>query len=203
MFDHAFLEVVDAMRRGLSGALLERDEAEERLQVDILLGDVGWDCCYSLPGEGDPPRVRADIALDWPAWSQSLFRAATLGEATDDQPELGVELVLRIQRLARAVGTDGLRSILEVLPSESPALGSATLERLGPVLEEAFEDELSTAHPAVEVTYEGSVTVDGGFRGDPSGRDEQFAAFGRWVASSLVRLADLRFEYLPPEAEAS
>lgn len=43
-------------------------------QVDVLLGDVTWETSYGLPGEGSPPRVQADITLDWPTWSQTADR---------------------------------------------------------------------------------------------------------------------------------
>ena len=39
--------------------------------VDVLLGDVTWETSYGLPGEGLPPRVQADLTLDWPTWAQT------------------------------------------------------------------------------------------------------------------------------------
>ncbi|MGH9208584.1 MAG: hypothetical protein ACRD1G_18875, partial [Acidimicrobiales bacterium] len=66
MLDHALLDVIAGFRRAFEAALLQRQALEERFQVDVLLGDVSWETSYSLPGEDTPPRVRADLSLDWP-----------------------------------------------------------------------------------------------------------------------------------------
>src|SRR5256885_17266299 len=117
MLDHVFMDAIGALREAFDGALLERHAQEERLQVDVLLGDLSWETSYSLPGEGVPPRVRADISLDWPTWSQSTYRSWSIGEPTDDQPEVGIEIVLRIQRLA---SEPQLEDVLGVLPEPRP-----------------------------------------------------------------------------------
>jgi hypothetical protein len=202
MLDHAFFEVVGSFRRALAAALLEDSAAEQRLAADVLLGDLGWETSYSLPGEGIPPRVRADLAVDWSTWSQSVYRSILLGEASDELPELLIEMVFRVQRLADPVARPQLEAIVSTLPAESPALAGAPLERLGPVVEEAFADGLASREHAVEVTYEGAVPLDAAVLADLHQLDEDLAAFGRWVASVLVRLGDLPFAYLPPEPEA-
>ena len=69
MLDHVFTDAIGALREALENALLERQAFEERFQTDILLGDTTWETTYGLPGEGLPPRVRADISLLWPTWS--------------------------------------------------------------------------------------------------------------------------------------
>src|SRR5579871_6134996 len=140
MLDHAFFEVVGSLRRAFTAALLEDQAAEQRLAADILLGDLGWETSYSLPGEGVPPRVRADLAVDWSTWSQSLYRSILLGEGTDELPELLIELVFRVQRLVEPVARAQLEAILDTLPAESPALAAISLERLWPVVEEAFAE---------------------------------------------------------------
>ena len=71
MLDHVFTDAIGALREALERALLERQAFEERFQTDILLGDLTWETSYGLPGEGSPPRVRADITLDWPTWAQT------------------------------------------------------------------------------------------------------------------------------------
>ena len=81
------LDAIGALRDALEAALLERMVPEERFQVDVLLGDTTWETCYGLPGEGSPPRVRADITLDWPTWSQSAFRSWLRREEPDDDPD--------------------------------------------------------------------------------------------------------------------
>jgi hypothetical protein len=203
MLDHAFFEVVGSFRRAFAGALLEDQAAEQRLAADVLLGDLGWETSYSLPGEGVPPRVRADLAVDWSTWSQSLYRSLLIGETPDEQPELLVELVFRVQRLADRVDVPHLEAIVATLPTESPVLAAVALERLGPVVEEAFADGLTSREHAVEVSYEGAVPLDAAMLADLHQLDDELASFGRWVASALVRLADLPFAYLPPEPETS
>lgn len=203
MLDHAFFEVVGSFRRAFGAALLEDQPSEQRLAADILLGDLGWETSYSLPGEGVPPRIRVDLAVDWSTWSQSVYRSLLLGEGADELPEILIELVFRVQRLAEPVARARLEAILGALPPESPTLAAAALERLGPVVEEAFADGLATREHAVEISYEGAVPLDASIVTDLGQLDEDFAAFGRWVASALVRLADLPFVYLPPEPEAS
>ena len=79
MLDHVFVDAIGALRDALEAALLERMSPEEHFQVDVLLGDTTWETSYGLPGEGTPPRVRCDITLDWPTWSQSAFRSWLLG----------------------------------------------------------------------------------------------------------------------------
>src|SRR3954469_318822 len=119
MLDHAFLDVIGALRAAFEAGFLQRQALEERFQVDVLLGDLSWETSYSLPGEGVPPRVRADISLDWPTWSQSAYRSWSIGEPTDEPPEVGIEIVLRIQRLS---ADPDLKGVLAALPEQSPAI---------------------------------------------------------------------------------
>lgn len=200
MLDHVFMDTIGALRRAFEGALLERQAADERFLVDVLLGDTSWETTYTLPGEGVPPRVRCDVALDWPTWSQSAYRSLVLGEDADDPPEVGIEVVLRVQRLA--AGPD-LAAVLAVVPEEGPSLGDDRLDRVGPTVEESFGRELEEHQYAVEVTYEGSYRLDEPRGADLAARlDEHFGPLGRWAASVLVRLGDLRFDFLPPDTEA-
>ena len=63
MLDRVFTDAIGALRDTMENALLERQAFEERFQVDVLLGDVTWETSYGLPGEGSPPRVRADLTI--------------------------------------------------------------------------------------------------------------------------------------------
>src|SRR5436853_6733903 len=112
MLDHVFTDAIGALRDTFENALLERQAFEERFQADILLGDLTWETSYSLPGEGTPPRVRADVGLDWPTWSQSAYRSWSIGESSDDVPEVGIEIVLRLQRLASEPKIDTILAVL-------------------------------------------------------------------------------------------
>src|ERR1700724_2384691 len=150
MLDHLFLDAVASLRQALDDALLERQPREDRLAVDILVGDLVWETSCSLPGEGVPPRVRADVTLDWPTWSQAAWRSLVAGEPTEDPPEIGIEVVLRVQRLAKR---PDVKRVLAVLPEESPQIGQERLERSGPIIEESYETLV--ARMAIEVSYDG------------------------------------------------
>jgi hypothetical protein len=198
MLDHVFLDAVASLRQALDDALLERHKREDRLAVDVLLGDLVWETSCSLPGEGVPPRVRADITLDWPTWSQAAWRAWSVGESADENPELGFEIVLRVQRLKDRPDVD---RILSALPKQTPEIGTERLERSGPVIEESYDADLSERQLAVEVAYEGSYRFDDSELTNSKELAGHLATLGNWIASSLVRLGDLRFEYLPPEPD--
>jgi hypothetical protein len=196
MLDHVFLDTVGAMRQALDDALLERHPREDRLAVDIFLGDLVWETSCSLPGDGVPPRVRADLTIDWPTWSQAAWRSLVMGEPADDPPEIGIEVVLRVQRLADRPDVD---RIMAVLPAQSPDLGAERLERSGPVIEESYHDEVRRM--AVEIGYEGTYRLPDEGRAVTKQLGEDLAILGGWIASALVRLGDLRFAYLPPDPD--
>ena len=195
MLDHVFTDAIGALRDALEKALLERQAFEERFQTDVLLGDLTWETSYSLPGEGLPPRIRCDITLDWPTWSQSSYRSWYIEEEIDEPPRIDIEVVLRIQRLATAANP---ADVLEKLPLESPPIGEETLRRSGPTLETAYGDDLDDVEHAIEVSYEGSYELDERTLADGSILDDHFSAMGGWISSTLVRLGDLTMTYLPP-----
>ncbi|HET9060592.1 MAG TPA: hypothetical protein VFN61_11775 [Acidimicrobiales bacterium] len=226
MLDHLFLDTVGVLRAALDDTLLERPGQEDRLVFDMLNGDLIWESSVSLPGDGDPPRVTADINLDWSAWSQAAWRGLAAGEEVDGAPEIGIEIVFRAQRLA---SRPALSKVLEVLPPTSPLFGSEPLARSAPIIEEAYDDE-GPAEIAVEVAYEGTYRLpapaeeDGadsetlfpawarGRGPDAAGRlgatrqvsaatKATLEALGAWLASTLVHLADLDLDYLPPAEE--
>ena len=125
MLDHVFTDAIGALRDTFENALLDRLAFEERFQADVLLGDLTWETSYGLPGEGSPPRVRADITLDWPTWSQTAYRSWYIGEPFDDGPRIEIEIVLRIQRL---VDHPDPAAILRVLPEASPTFGVEAIQ---------------------------------------------------------------------------
>ena len=203
MLDHVFTDAISAVREAFEGAFLERQAFEEHFQVDVLLGDVVWETSYGLPGEGSPPRVEAHITFEWPTWSQTSYRRWYLDEVFDEPPVIDIEIILRIQRLATA---PDLGSVLAVLPETSPAIGRDGLERGGPTLESAFDtDPLEPPVLAVEVAYEGSYELAEETLADGASKtlDEHFGALGGWISSMLVRLGDLKLDYLPPEDETT
>jgi hypothetical protein len=195
MLDHVFTDAIGALRDALENALLERLAFEERFQVDVLLGDTTWETSYGLPGEGSPPRVRADITFDWPTWAQTAYRSWYIGEPFDEGPRIEIEIVLRIQRLSEAPDPE---TVLAVLPETSTQIGSEVLERSGPTVETVYGHDLTSREYAIEVSYEGSYELDEDTLADGSVLDDHFSAMGGWIASTLVRLGDLKFDFLPP-----
>ncbi len=198
MLDHVFMDAIGALRDEFEKALLERQAFEERFQADVLLGDLTWETSYGLPGEGLPPRVRADVTLEWPTWSQTAYRSWYIGEEFDEGPSIQIELVLRIQRLSTEPEP---KAILDVLPAESPEIGSDPLERSAPTVEVLYTGDLTARQWALEVSYEGLYFLDEDTLADGSELDKNFSALGGWIASTLVRLGDLKLAYLPPEEE--
>jgi hypothetical protein len=196
VLDHVFTDAIGAMSDAMVGAFLERQAFEERFQVDVLLGDVTWETSYGLPGEGQPPRVRADITLDWPTWAQTAYRSWYIGEPFEEPPEIIVEITLRIQRLAERPDPE---AVLAVLPEVSPQIGTETLERSGPTIEQVYGQDMTDGEFAFEVSYEGIVPLEEAALVDGSILDERFGGMGGWVASTLVKLGDLKLSYLPPE----
>ena len=199
MLDHVFTDAIGALRDAVESAFLERQAFEERFQADVLLGDLTWETSYSLPGEGSPPRTRADITLDWPTWAQSAYRSWYIGEPFDEPPRVEIEIVLRIQRLAKAPDP---AAVLGVLPEQSAAVGNEKLDRSGPTLETAYGSDLDDVEYAIEVSYEGTYELDEATLADGSVLDEHFGAMGGWISSTLVKVGDLKYDYLPPIEES-
>jgi hypothetical protein len=198
MLDHVFTDAIGALRDSLERAMLERQAFEERFQVDVLLGDVTWETSYGLPGEGLPPRVQADVTLDWPTWAQTAYRSWYIGESFTEAPRIDIELVLRVQRLAESPNPD---HVLSVLPETSAAIGSERLERSGPTIETVFSADLKAREYAIEVSYEGSYELDEATLADGSALDDHLSAMGGWITATLVRLGDLKLPFLPPVEE--
>ena len=198
MLDHLLVDLITAIRRSFEEALLQRQAVEERFQVDVFLGDVSWETSYSLPGEEQPPRVRADLSVDWPTWSQTAYRSWSIGETPDELPEMVVEVALRIQRLA---GAPPPGMVLTALPAASPALAGESLVRSATIFEQVHDGTSGTdpVRWAVEATYEGSVRFDEATLEDSSALGPLVATLTRWIASTLVSLADLPLRFLPPD----
>jgi hypothetical protein len=199
MLDHVFTDAIGALRDALEKALLERQAFEERFQADVLLGDLTWETSYSLPGEGIAPRVRCDITLEWLTWSQTAYRSWYIEEEFSEPPRIEIEVVLRIQRLAKPPEVE---PVLDKLPGDSPPIGAETLHRSGPRLEVTYSEDLTEIEHAIEVSYEGAYELDEATLSDGSVLDDHFSAMGGWISSTLVRLGDIKMDFLPPlEAE--
>ncbi len=195
MLDHVFTDAIGALRDAFEGAMLERQAFEERFQVDVLLGDTTWETSYSLPGEGMPPRVQADITMTWPTWAQTSYRSWYIGEPIDEPPRIEIEIVLRVQRLQSS--PDPAR-LVGALPEQSPPIGTHRLDRSGPTIEALYLQNLTDAEYAIEVSYEGSYDFDEDTLKDGSILDDHFSAMGGWISSILVKVGDLTYDFLPP-----
>ncbi len=204
MIDHLLVDVIDALHRSFDQALLERQAVEERFQLDVFLGDISFETSYSLPGEEQPPRVRADLSIDWPTWSQTAYRSWSIGETPSELPEVIVEVALRIQRLSEAPILD---KVLTALPPESPHLGADALVRTSATVEQVFEESGGESEAAtrwaVEATYEGSIRFEEHHLEDSSSIAPVIDALTRWVASALVQMADLPLAFLPPDPKGA
>ncbi len=216
MLDHLLVDVIGSIRASFDRALLQRQAVEERFQVDVFLGDVSWETSYSLPGEEQPPRVRVDVSIDWPTWSQASYRSWSIGEPPDELPEVVIEVALRVQRMAEPPDTE---KVMAALPATGPVGDPMDLVRTATTIEQVHSSadgpardegtwgsvagaaQGAAARPlrwAVEATYEGSLRFTDTQLEDPSTLEPTFDAMARWIASTLISLADLPFTFLPP-----
>lgn len=199
MLDHVFTDAIGALRDVFEeGVHLERQAFEERFQVDILLGDMTWETSYGLPGEGLPPRVRADVTLEWSTWAQTAYRDWYLTEELDEPPRILTEVAFRFQRLADQPEP---QKVLAVLPGDSTLIGHDTLHRVSTTVETIWETDTTDPSFALEVSYEGEIELDERALADGSVLDERFSALGGWISATLVRLGDLDFRFHPPSDE--
>lgn len=200
MLDHVFTQLVASHRHALEAALLQRQAVEERFQVDVFLGDVSFETSYSLPGEERPARIRVDTSLDWPTWSQTSYRSWAIGEEPEELPEVLVEIAFRVQGLD---GVPEVDPLLAVLPDHLDVLGDEPLQRGNATIEQVFSGGKDDVECAIEVTYEGSCQLDEAILDDPVSLDDALAPLGRSVASALVRIGDLPFNFLPTDTSTT
>lgn len=192
MLDHVFTDAIGALHDALDEALLERTSPGEHFQIDVLSGDTTWETSYGLPGEHSPARIRADITLDWPTWSQSAFRSWMQGDEPDDEPQIEISIVLRVQGLASLPDPSAATG---ALPAVSDPIGDITLARTAPTIETAYTPDLEPTSHALELGFEGCYELDDTALKDGSLLDDHFSTMGTWIASMLVTLGDLPLEY--------
>ena len=205
MLDHVFSDAISALRDAFSNAFLERQAFDEHFNSDVLLGDLVWETSYGLPGEGRPPRVVAHITLTWPSWSQAIYRSWYTDEIFHEAPEIEMEIVFRVQRLA--VQPDAT-IIEDIVPIKSPQIGKEKLSREGITVEinqPTPSDKRITRKLdyAIEVTYRGNYELAEETLQDGTSKllDENFCTLGSWIATTLVNLGDLKLAFLPVESD--
>ena len=194
---------ISALRDAFSNAFLERQAFDEHFQSDVLLGDLVWQTSYGLPGEGRPPRVLAHITLTWPSWSQAIYRAWYTDETFHEAPEIEMEIVFRVQRLS----TQPDSSLVEnIVPIKSPQVGHGKLDREGTTVEinhptRQSKKSVDQIDYAIEVTYQGNYELAEETLQDGTSKllDDNFGSLGSWIASTLVKLGDLKLAFLPAE----
>ena len=143
--------------------------------------------------------MQADITFDWPTWAQTAYRSWYIGEPSDEAPRIEIEIVMRIQRLASMpdVEAGAGRAPRDAARRSAPSASSAPR----PSVEIAFDNDLEAEDWALEVSYEGSYELDEATLADGSILDDHFSAMGGWIASTLVRLGDLKLDFLPADEE--
>jgi hypothetical protein len=200
MLDHVFTDAIGALRDAFEAAFLERQAFDEHFQADVLMGDLSWETSYGLPGEGQPPRVMSHISFDWPTWSQTAYRQWYVDEVLDRQPAIEMEIVFRVQRLRLQPDP---AVVLAVAPPASPLIGAERLERAGTTVEITFGEQDEEPGYAIEITYEGlyELATETLADGASTTLDDHFGALGGWIAATLVKLGDLRLDYLPADDE--
>ncbi len=201
MLDHIFTDAIGALRDAFEAAFLERQAFDEHFQVDVLMGDLRWETSYGLPGEGQPPRVVAHITFDWPTTSQTAYRHWYVHEVLEQLPAIEMEIVFRVQRLEQQPTP---ATVQGVTPGTSPLIGDGRLERAATSVEINYDlDQDDAPEFAIEVTYEGLYELAEETLADGASTllDEHFGALGGWIAAMLVKLADLKLAFLPPDPE--
>jgi hypothetical protein len=199
VLDHVFTDAIGALREAFDKAFLERQAFEEHLQSDVLLGDLVWTTSYGLPGEGQPPRVVAHVTFTWPSWSQATYRAWYVEETFHESPVIELEVVFRVQRL---VSAPDATLIASAVGTASPSLGGEALARESITIEHITpSDTRQPAQHGAELVYQGVYALAEATLADGTNTllDDHFGALGGWVASTLVKLGDLSFDYHPTQ----
>jgi hypothetical protein len=160
-----------------------------------------WETTYGLPGEGLPPRVVAHITLNWPSRSQATYRTWYIDEVVDKLPEIEMEVVFRVQRLAQQPNPSLVDNIAV---ANSPEIGGASMERDNITIEICHSsDGTDVVDYALEIVYEGAYELAEATLQDGTSSllDDHFGALGGWVAATLVKLGDLNVQYVPADEE--
>jgi hypothetical protein len=108
--------------------------------------------------------------------------------------------VFRVQRLRHQPDP---AVVLAVAPPASPLIGPERLERAGTTVEITFGEQDEDPGYAIEITYEGlyELATETLADGASTMLDDHFGALGGWIAATLVKLGDLRLDYLPADDE--
>ncbi len=228
MLDHVFTDAIGALRDALESALLERQAFEERFSADVLLGDLTWATSYSLPGEGLPPRVQADLTLSWPTWAQTAWRTWYAGEMFDERlasksrwwcgssvwlsrpicpgcwpsSRFAARRWVSITWSGRPPRWRRFTPCPEVDPAVDPAAGPMAHQVAGrrpAVLATTAVTSRSSSDPrSTPLSVVRARLRVEATLADGSLLDKHFGAMGGWISSTLVAVGDLTWDFLPP-----
>ncbi|HWD23905.1 MAG TPA: hypothetical protein VG368_00420, partial [Acidimicrobiales bacterium] len=131
---------------------------------------------------------------------QSTYRSWSIGEATSERPDLGVEVAFRLDDLESAPDPS---VVLGALGEREPQLSHDTLGRHPMLIERRIGPESEST--ALEVSFGGTWHLVDALLEDPAAIEHELGAMVRFIASALVRLADLDLPTLgtnrtPPSA---
>ena len=88
------------------------------------------------------------------------------------------------------------------MPDEGPTLGDEPLARSAPTVERMYDLDLVPTETAIEISYDGVYALSEAALADQASLAADFGALGGWIASSLVKLGDLKLEFRPPDEVA-
>ena len=198
MIDHVFIDLISAMHESLESAMIEQLPNQEHLLQDLFLGDMHYENSYALPGEIRPPNLRVDINLEWPVWSQSIYRSWIIGESEPESLETGIELVVRVVNMIEPAP---IGAVLSALDERSSPLIEFLLERSSVIASENLLDEGLNNMFELEVGFEGSILIEESVLSAKEEMVSLMAPLGPWIASMLVRLSDQPIKYFPNASE--
>lgn len=194
MIDHVFINLVNAIQQSLETSMLEPLPNEDHLLLDVYLGDMHFESAYTLPGETYPANVRADIALEWPVWSQSSYRSLLQGESEGEAPEVGLEITLRALGLSSPASIEDL---IKSLDERSPEDAQFLLERSQIIASQNIFSSDSLTEYEIEITYDGSISLDEDTIQNKEELSVLISSLGPWLASILVRFSDQPMKFFP------
>ena len=200
MLDHVFTDAISALRDAFEAAFLERQAFDEHFQVDVLLGDLSWETTLRAARRG-------------PAAAGRRPRHLRLAEL---EPDRVPPLVRRRGARSAAGDRDGDR-----VPGAAPGRPARPVGRAAGDARDQPADRQRAAGArradgrdrsprraldgepeyAIEVTYEGLYELAEETLADGASTllDEHFGALGGWIASTLVRLGDLKLGFRPAD----
>lgn len=182
------------MHQSFDSAMLEQLPNQEHLLLDLFLGDIHYENSYALPGEVNPSNLRVDINLEWPVWSQSIYRSWLIGASEPESLEVGIELVIRAVSMAAPAPTGSVLGTLD--ERSSPAL-AFLLERSSVVTSENTLGEDFPNEFELEVGFDGSLVLEESALTEKDELTNIMAPLGPWIASMLVRLSDQPLHFFP------